>query len=252
MSIRSFAATTFAVALILALAAHAPAHAQAKKAPGKKSPAATAKAAPAAKAAGPAIATVLGEPLTRADLGVTPPMLEQAAQGDSAKLVSLRRSWESQALTGMVLGMLLERYTLAQKIEASPVEVSQMLAVATRAAATPEAVKAGASAPDTTNAQIRMASAAVIQRFKMHAALHKKYGGRVIMDPQAGPLPFDAYKSFLEAEQKAGAFTVTPAWKERFWAAFASVEGKQFVPEAEAEKVINTAWWHEEVPVTSP
>jgi hypothetical protein len=239
MSNRSFVAIACSLALLLAATAApaAPAKARAKAAPAKSK----------ASASTAAIATVLGQKITKADLGTTPPMLEQMAGGDAAKLASLKKTWESQALTGMVLGMLLERYTLAQKFEVSPAEVSEMLAVATRAAATPEAVKAGATAPDTTNAQVRMASAAVIQRFKMHAALHKKYGGRVLMDPQAGPLPFDAYKSFLEAEQKAGSFTVNAAWKDRFWAAFAGDEGKQFVPAAEAERAINTPWWHEDV-----
>jgi hypothetical protein len=243
MSNRSFVATAFALALILAVPANA--HAQAKP---KPRPAATAKAkAKAAPAPAAAIATVLGQKVTKADLGTPPPMLEQIAQGDAAKLATLKKAWESQALTGMVLGMLLERYTLAQKIEVSPVEVSEMLAAASRAAASPEAVKAGATAPDTTNEQVRMASAAVIQRFKMHRALHKQFGGRVLMDPQAGPLPFDAYKSFLEAEQKAGAFTVTAPWKERFWSAFTGDQGKQFMPVAEAEKAISTPWWREDV-----
>jgi hypothetical protein len=240
MSNRSAVACALALALLLAPAL---ARAQAKGTPPAKTKPA---GAAAAKASGPAIATVLGRSVTEADLGGTPPMLVQAAQGDTAKLREMTAAWHSQALTGFVLGTLLDRWAQAQKIHATPGEVSEMLATAARAAGTDEAKKAGAPMPDTTNAEVRMAGAAVVARFKMHAALHKLYGGRVVIDPQAGPLPFDAYKRFLEAEEKAGAFTVVPAWKTRFWAAFANDEGKQFVPEAEAATVITKEWWREQ------
>jgi hypothetical protein len=191
------------------------------------------------------IATVLGQGLTRADLGAPPSGIEQAAKGDSVKAASLTRTWESQAFTGFVLGMLLDRWTQEQNIHATPAEVSEILAVARKGADDPEAKKRGMPVPDTTSANVRMASAAVVTRFKMHSALHKKYGGRVLVDPQAGPLPFDAYKRFLEAEEKEGKFAIRADWKDRFWAAFAATEGKEFVPDAEAAAVINKEWWRE-------
>jgi hypothetical protein len=182
MSNRTAVACALALALILAPElARAQAKGTAKPAAG----ATTAKAAAPAKASGPAIATVLGRSVTEADLGGTPPMLVQAAQGDTAKLREMTAAWHSQALTGFVLGTLLDRWAQGQKIHATPGEVSEMLATAARAAGTDEAKKAGAPMPDTTNAEVRMAGAAVVARFKMHAALHKLYGGRVVIDPQA-------------------------------------------------------------------
>jgi hypothetical protein len=244
MSLRS--AVTGALALVLLVPPGlALAQAKAKSTPAPKVTVAPAKPSAAAANAGPSIATVLGRTITRADLGATPPMLEQIAQGDTAKLEAMTTAWESQALTGLVLGTLLDRYASQQKIEASPAEVSEMMAMAARVSETPEAVKAGAGRPDTTQAQVRMAGAAVVQRFKLHAALHKQYGGRVLVDPQAGPMPYDAYKSFLEAEQKAGSFTLSKEWTPRFWAAFTGDEGKTFVPAEEASAVINKAWWRE-------
>src|SRR5688500_4186862 len=204
MSLRSVVSGALALALLVS-PGFALAQAKAKSTPKPKVTVAPAQPAAAAKA-GASIATVLGRSVTRADLGTTPPMLEQIAQGDTAKLAAMTQAWESQALTGLVLGALLDRYATQQKIEASPAEVSEMMAMAARVSESPEAVKAGAGKPDTTLAQVRMAGAAVVQRFKLHAALHKQYGGRVLVDPQAGPMPYDAYKSFLEAEQKAGSF----------------------------------------------
>lgn len=240
MSLRSAIPGALALALLVPPAL-ALAQAKAKSTP---NPAATAGPSRAATG-GDSIATLLGRPITRADLGATPPMLEQAAQGDTVKLLAMTTAWESQALTGLVLGALLDRYAMEQKIEATPAEVSEMMAMAIRVAETPEAVKAGAPRPDTTHVQVRKAGAVVVQRFKMHAALHKQYGGRVLVDPQAGPMPYDAYKSFLEAEHKAGSFTVSAEWTPRFWAAFTGDEGKQFVPAEEASEVINKAWWRE-------
>ena len=250
MSNRSLVAGALALALV---AVHAPAPAAAAAAAAKPKRAAKAAAAKpaAAKASAAAdtgaIATVLGRRVSKADLGPTPPVLLQAAQGDGAKLAEMTTAWESQALTGLVLGTLLDQWARGQNISASDHEVSEMLVMAAKAADSPEGKAANAPKPDTTNVQVRMASAAVVARFKMHAALHQKFGGRVVVDPQAGPLPFDAYKRFLEAEEKAGSFTVTPAWKTRFWAAFASDEGKQFVPEAEASALIRKEWWREGV-----
>jgi hypothetical protein len=249
MSHRPVVACALALALLLA-----PAHARAQAATAKPAAKAAKAAKPAAtaRAAAPAIATILGQKVTQADLGGTPPQLAAVAKNDPAKLAELSKAWESQALTGLVLGTLLDRWSREQKISASPVEVSEMLAMATKAATSADGKQAGAPVPDTTNVNVRMATAAVVARFKMHAALHKKYGGRVVIDPQAGPLPFDAYKRFLEAEEKAGSFTVTPAWKQRFWAAFASDGDKTFVPEAEASAVIQKEWWREDVPLTTP
>ncbi|MEO6463896.1 MAG: hypothetical protein ABIP29_12555 [Candidatus Eisenbacteria bacterium] len=240
MSPRFVVVGALALALMLAPAlAVAQAKARAKAKP-------TAAASKSDPAAAPAIATLLGKKVTTTDIGGMPSQLAAVAKDDPAKLKELSRAWESQALTGLVLGTLLDRWTLEQKITASPDEVSEMLFMAVQAATSPEAKQAGAPVPDTTNATVRMASAAVVARFKMHAALHKKYGGRVVVDPQAGPLPFDAYRRFLEAEEKAGSFAVVPAWKTRFWAAFNNVDGKQYVPEAEGAVMIQKEWWRDQ------
>ena len=38
---------------------------------------------------------------------------------------------------------------------------------------------------------------------------------------------------------------MAPAWKDRFWAAFDNVDGKQYIPEAEGAVMISKEWWHE-------
>ena len=239
-----FAAPTFAAETAAPKPAAKPAATTAKKAPAKsKAPRVPTKTP--ASAAVDTIATVLGTGMTRADLGRPPQAIVESAKGDSAKQAQLTRAWESQAFTGFVLGVLLDKWAVEQKIQAEPAEVSAMLALAQKAAQEPEAKERGLMIPDTTNASVRKASAGAVARFKLNAALHKKYGGRVLVDPQAGPMPFDAYKRFLEAQQKAGAFAVRADWNTRFWAAFDSTEGKTFLAEPEASQTIRRPWWNE-------
>lgn len=200
---------------------------------------------PAAKSAGPAIATLFGNEVTRADLGPAPPVLDQMAAGDAAKRKELEARWEAQALTGLVLGSLLDQYAAEQKIAPTPAELSELMHLAAVGAKSPEAVAAGAAPPDTNSAPYRQAATGVIARFKINAAIYNQYGGTVLIDPQAGPMPFGSYQRFLEAKQKAGAFTVAPEWKERFWSAFVIDPGQPVVPEAEARATMNTPWWRE-------
>lgn len=189
------------------------------------------------------IATILGKPVTRADLGAAPRAITQIAAGDAAKQKSLEAKWEAQALTGLVLGTLLDLYATEQKVEATPHELSELLSMSVAGAQTPEAIRAGATPPDTNDARYRLAGAGVVVRFKINAALYKEYGGDVIVDPQAGPMPMGSYRRFLEARQKAGAFTVAAAWKERFWSSFAVDAQQPIVPPAEAAGMMSRPWW---------
>jgi len=48
---------------------------------------------------------------------------------------------------------------------------------------------------------------AFIRQWKINAALHEQYGGRIIFQ-QGGPEPLDAYHRFLEERQAAGDFEI--------------------------------------------
>jgi hypothetical protein len=231
MSLRLTAPREAVLALVLAVAvAASPAHAAGPptKAPAK---AATKPVAPAT------IATVLGQKLTRNDFGPVPPVLAQMAGGDAAKLAALNAQWEDQALTGLVLGALLDRFGKQKGIAPTNAEVSEVLAVLSKVE------QRAAARPDTTDPTVRGGAVALVGRFKIHAALYAQYGGRVFLDRQSGPLPFDAYRRLLEAEKKAGSYTITPAWEKRFWATLSEDAGRQFVPAAEAKAAISQPWW---------
>jgi hypothetical protein len=58
---------------------------------------------------------------------------------------------------------------------------------------------------------------AFIRQWKINAALHEQYGGRIIFQ-QGGPEPLDAYRRFLEERQAAGDFEiVSEPLAAEFW-----------------------------------
>jgi hypothetical protein len=56
-----------------------------------------------------------------------------------------------------------------------------------------------------------------VESWKFNKALYEQYGGRVIFQ-QAGIEPLDAYRAWLEDEEKAGNFEINvPKWNDAFW-----------------------------------
>jgi len=68
---------------------------------------------------------------------------------------------------------------------------------------------AGGDAEDPEEARQarRTVAGAFIRQWKINRALYQQYGGRVICQ-QGGPEPLDAYRRFLEEQQKQGAFEI--------------------------------------------
>jgi hypothetical protein len=54
----------------------------------------------------------------------------------------------------------------------------------------------------------RTVAAAFIRQWKINQALYRDYGGRIIFQ-QGGPEPLDAYRRFLEEQERQGAFAIT-------------------------------------------
>jgi hypothetical protein len=79
--------------------------------------------------------------------------------------------------------------------------------------------------------------------FKISRSLYQEYGGRVVFQ-QAGPWPIDAYRSFLEERQEAGAFRILdPDLVAGFWEYLADDTTHSFYPPDEAEAAVSTPWW---------
>lgn len=60
----------------------------------------------------------------------------------------------------------------------------------------------------------------IILQWKLNRTLYRQYGGRIIAQ-QLGPEPLDAYRQFLEKQQRAWVFTIhVPELEAAFWRYF--------------------------------
>ena len=89
-----------------------------------------------------------------------------------------------------------------------------------------------------------------VRTWKINQALFKKYGGRVIFQ-QAGVEPLDAYREFLEDQQKKGAFRIMDkAAEASFWKYFTNDAMHTFLSKDEGEKMMEKPFWLMEKPIT--
>ena len=94
----------------------------------------------------------------------------------------------------------------------------------------------------------RKSSRPFVRRWKINKALFAKYGGRVIFQ-QAGPEPLDAYRGFLQEQEKKGAFQILDEkYKDAFWRYFTHDAMHNFYDKDDGAKFINTPWWMMEQP----
>ena len=81
------------------------------------------------------------------------------------------------------------------------------------------------------NSLRRQMASAIIEHWKLGRALYKQYGGRIIYQ-QLGPEPLDAYREFLQEQQKAGAFAIDVLeYESDFWDYFINDTMHDFMEE---------------------
>ena len=91
----------------------------------------------------------------------------------------------------------------------------------------------------------RQVAAAFIRQWKINRALYQQYGGRIIYQ-QGGPEPLDAYRTFLQARERQGAFKIlNPAFAAEFWKYFVTDALHTFYPKGSREEAqaFETPWW---------
>jgi heat shock protein HslJ len=89
---------------------------------------------------------------------------------------------------------------------------------------------------------------ALMGQWQINKSLYERYGGRIIYQ-QLGPEPLDAYREFLEEQERAGAFTIAdPSMEEAFWAYFKDDTRHDFMePGSEDEsRAFTVPPWEEE------
>jgi hypothetical protein len=194
------------------------------------------------------------------------------------------RTTDAEEMKYVILGRLLDRYAVEQGIEVSQVDIDAYLNAMQRMAeqdrqqratrreelqgklATMKPDDAGykalaaelealeqlaasldelaGDAGEDREARAQVASA-FIRQWKINRALYRQYGGRIIFQ-QGGPEPLDAYREFLEEQQKLGAFRIMDASLEReFWSYYVNDSIHSFYPAGSREEAqaFETPWW---------
>lgn len=125
----------------------------------------------------------------------------------------------------IILSRLFDQYAEQNGINATEEEIATFIdnmkrgmkekGLATEAELTPaEAAQVDAMRRDMGRSMIR--------QWKINKALYREYGGRVIYQ-QFGPEPLDAYREYLEAQQREGTFVIHEmAFEDEFWSYFSN------------------------------
>jgi hypothetical protein len=154
---------------------------------------------------------------------------EQHRKQNEAKRDELTRKLASESLTEA------ERASLSEEL-ASLNELMEALEEGSKAS----------EADAAEDAEYReQVATAFVRQWKINRALYRQYGGRVIFQ-QGGPEPLDAYRRFLEEQEKSGAFTILKkGFEEKFWDYFRNDSLHSFYPPgSDGEKqAIETPWW---------
>ena len=139
-------------------------------------------------------------------------------------------------LRGVVLARLLDDYAQRNGISASEAEIDSHLARMQRRLREElgDDYDSGASLNTDERVEVermrRAMARSIIRSWKVNAALHREYGGRIIYQ-QLGPEPLDAYLALLEAAQASGQFHINRAELEApFWTFFRDEQRHDFMP----------------------
>jgi len=83
----------------------------------------------------------------------------------------------------------------------------------------------------------------IIWHWKINRQLYRQLGGRVIYQ-QFGPEPLDAYRQFLEEQQRAGAFAIhEKAFEDEFWSYFTDDSRHSFFEPGTEASAFETPPW---------
>ena len=146
------------------------------------------------------------------------------------------------ALRGIILSRLLDDYALVHDITVDEGEIDAYRAWMDKQLREDlgENFDDGASLSPEERAEVdRMRTTmaeSVIRNWKVNAALHQQYGGRIIYQ-QLGPEPLDAYLALLRDAHAAHRFAIKkPELEQAFWSFFTEDQRHSFLPPDSEDK----------------
>lgn len=149
------------------------------------------------------------------------------------------------------------RTELARKLEAKTLTDAERQSLSSELATLNEVLGSlDETARSVTEDQVarRQVAAAFIRHWKINRALYRQYGGRIIYQ-QGGPEPLDAYRTFLQARERQGAFKIlNPAFEAEFWKYFLTDSIHSFYPKGgrEEARAFEMPWWLLSTPEKTP
>jgi len=188
------------------------------------------------------IGYIFGQPIPYSELLPPPELLQQQQDKLSPEdLNALYSQYRVGRLTGIVFGTLLEKHVSDNKIQ-PPTEQEIQEFIAKSREGRPEYAAEVANNKEMQDME-RNVAIQFIQSWKINKSLYQQYGGRVIFQ-QSGPEPIDAYKSFLQEQQRSGSFKFTDKQLENeFWEYFVNDKLHQFLSTTDGAQAMTTPWW---------
>ena len=158
------------------------------------------------------------------------------------------RANDASEIQEIILSKLFDQYAADQDIEVTDAEVDVFV----------DNMKCGMrgegldSAGDLTPEEAVQAEEirrdlerSIIWQWKVIRQLYREYGGRVVYQ-QLGPEPLDAYRQFLEVQQRAGAFVIhEKAFEDEFWSYFTDDSRHSFFEPGTEARAFETPPWEQ-------
>jgi len=146
----------------------------------------------------------------------------------------------------IILSRLFDQYAEQNGIKATEEEIATFIDNMKRGvkekglAAEAELTPAEAAQVD---AMRRDMGRSMIRQWKINKALYREYGGRVIYQ-QFGPEPLDAYREYLEAQQREGTFVIHEmAFEDEFWSDFSDDSKHSFFERGTEASAFEVPTW---------
>jgi len=169
-------------------------------------------------------------------IDATPAEIEQKIRAD--------KEWEKDYPARLQRELLKVRNALAQAQNDEQRQVMTKSVAEMEEIIATEAARKVRPIPESISRQIsRQVSRDYIRTRKIDQALWHDFGGGRVIFQQFGPEPLDAYRRFLETQQKKGVFEIVDKSLEAsFWNYFRA-EHHTFCDAAEGKRLMTTPWW---------
>lgn len=149
------------------------------------------------------------------------------------------RTDDSAEMQQIILTRLFDRYTAEHGLKATDEEIETWVTRMQEAMDADGFSAVNELTPEEAaefQSMRREMARSLIDHWKLGRALHKQYGGRIIYQ-QLGPEPLDAYREFLQEQQKAGAFEIEVLeYEADFWDYFINDTMHDFMEEGSEDE----------------